>query len=126
MKNIPVSLSVKNNKQEIEKNRDCANASLSRMYMLSAYTYSSRIYVSYAHKSQIGRSISGWRRERSGFAPCDRLLRKKGERKWHAAFFAGGRRDEGVLPRGVITGRRPGAEDRVNDLTGEAAGRLDR
>jgi len=94
------------------------------MYMCCTYIHSSHIYVSYAHKSQIERSISGWRRERSGFAPCDRLLRKKRERKWHAAFFAGGRRDEGVLPRGVITGRQPDAEDRVNDLTGEQRGDL--
>lgn len=56
------------------------------------------------------------------------MQRLKKKRKWHAAFLAGGRSNEGVLPRGVLIERRPNAEDHVNDptngLTEEPAGDL--
>lgn len=112
------------NNREKEKSRDCA---IYYVYMCvciicASYTH---VHDTYATHTIVPRDQYRDGGERG--AASRRMITywvKKRERKWHAAFLAGGRRDEGVLPRGVITGRRPSAEDRVNDLTGEQLGNL--
>lgn len=107
----------------IEILRECISRDI-----ISVYMYVHTRTRTYAYKLRQGINIGMAAREERFRAVWSFVAIEKKKRKWHAAFLAGGRSDEGVFSRDIFTERQINAKDHVNDptngLTEEPAGDL--